>query len=216
MAKRMSPFTKSLPGRLISKNKVESKSEIQNTLNFLNQFHPLTTDDFELLIKDLPERKAKKGEWLVAPGQVQRELYFVQKGVQMSYYEAEDKLHVIAFTYPPNLCAIPDSFLFQRKSKFYLKCLADSEFLVLSHDRLQQIFDQSRNIETFFRRANEGLLAATIDRHLEFHTLTMEERYRTFCQRSAHLLQIVPHKYIASYLGIDATNFSKLFNTIKI
>jgi CRP-like cAMP-binding protein len=216
MAKRMSPFTKSLPGRLISKNKVESKSEIQNTLNFLNQFHPLTTDDFELLIKDLPERKAKKGEWLVAPGQVQRELYFVQKGVQMSYYEAEDKLHVIAFTYPPNLCAIPDSFLFQRKSKFYLKCLADSEFLVLSHDRLQQIFDQSRNIETFFRRANEGLLAATIDRHLEFHTLTMEERYRIFCQRSAHLLQIVPHKYIASYLGIDATNFSKLFNTIKI
>jgi CRP-like cAMP-binding protein len=195
---------------------VKSKPEVQNTLDFLNRFHPLTNVDFELLTKDLPIRKAQKGEWLVVPGQVQRELYFVQKGVQMSYYEAEDKLHVIAFTYPPNLCAIPDSFLFQHKSKFYLKCLADSEFLVLSYDRLQQIFDQSRNIETFFRRANEGLLAATIDRHLEFHTLTMEERYRTFCQRSAHLLQIVPHKYIASYLGIDATNFSKLFNTIKI
>lgn len=193
-----------------------SRSASLSTFDFLNQFHPLTIVDFELLTKDLPTRKAQKGEWLVTPGQIQRELYFVQKGVQMSYYEAEDKLHVIAFTYPPNLCAIPDSFLFQRKSKFYLKCLDDSEFLVLSYDRLQQIFDQSRNIETFFRRANEGLLAATIDRHLEFHTLTMEERYRIFCQRSAHLLQIAPHKYIASYLGIDATNFSKLFNTIKI
>jgi len=195
---------------------VNSKSQKQNTFDFLNQFHPLTHSDFELLTNDLPIRTAQKGEWLVTPGQIQRELYFVQKGVQMSYYESEDKLHVIAFTYPPNLCAIPDSFSFQRKSKFYLKCLADSEFLVLSYDRLQMIFDQSRAIETFFRRANEALLAATIDRHLEFHTLTMEERYKIFCQRSAHLLQIAPHKYIASYLGIEATNFSKLFNTIKI
>lgn len=188
----------------------------QSTFDFLNLFHPLTNADFELLTKDLPTRKAAKGEWLVTPGQIQRELYFVQKGVQMSYYESDDKLHVIAFTYPPNLCAIPDSFLFQRESKFYLKCLSESEFLVLTYDRLQIIFNQSRNLETFFRRANEGLLAATIDRHLEFHTLTIEERYRIFCQRSAHLLQIVPHKYIASYLGIDPTNFSKLFNTIKI
>lgn len=195
---------------------MKSRSGNQSTFEFLNQFHPLANVDFELLTRDLPTRTAQKGEWLVTPGQIQRELYFVKKGVQMSYYEADDKLYVITFTYPPNLCAIPDSFLFQQKSKFYLKCLADSEFLVLSYDRLQMIFDQSRNIETFFRRANEGLLAATIDRHLEFHTLTMEERYRIFCKRSAHLLQIVPHKYIASYLGIDATNFSKLFNTIRI
>jgi CRP-like cAMP-binding protein len=195
---------------------MKSRSGNQSTFEFLNQFHPLANVDFELLTRDLPTRTAQKGEWLVTPGQIQRELYFVKKGVQMSYYEADDKLYVITFTYPPNLCAIPDSFLFQRKSKFYLKCLADSEFLVLSYDRLQMIFDQSRNIETFFRRANEGLLAATIDRHLEFHTLTMEERYRIFCKRSAHLLQIVPHKYIASYLGIDATNFSKLFNTVRI
>jgi hypothetical protein len=43
----------------------------------------------------------------------------------------------------------------------------------------------------------------------------MEERYKAFCRRSAHLLQRVPHKYIASYLGIDATNFSKLYNTVR-
>ncbi len=213
----MLPTIKSLPGRQPKNSSiVKSKPENQNTFDFLNQFHPLTNVDFELLTKDLPTRKAQKGEWLIAPGQIQRELYFVQKGVQMSYYEAEDKLHVIAFTYPPNVCAIPDSFSFQRKSKFYLKCLSDSEFLVLTYDKLQVIFDQSRNIETFFRRANEALLAATIDRHLEFNILTIEERYRIFCQRSAHLLQIVPHKYIASYLGIDATNFSKLYNTVKI
>src|SRR5690606_24095175 len=51
--------------------------------------------------------------------------------------------------------------------------------------------------------------------HIELHSMTIEERYKSFCQRSSHLLQLVPHKYIASYLGIDPTNFSKLFNTLK-
>jgi hypothetical protein len=61
----------------------------------------------------------------------------------------------------------------------------------------------------------EAVLAGMINRHIELHSLSMEERYRTFCQRSAHLLHTVPHKYIASYLGIDPTNFSKLFNSVR-
>jgi hypothetical protein len=48
------------------------------------------------------------------------------------------------------------------------------------------------------------------------HSLSIEDRYRIFTQRSAFLLQLVPHKYIASYLHIDPTNFSKLFNTVRI
>ena len=31
-----------------------------------------------------------------------------------------------------------------------------------------------------------------------------------------HLLQLVPHKYLANYIGIDATNFSKLINSVRI
>jgi hypothetical protein len=35
-------------------------------------------------------------------------------------------------------------------------------------------------------------------------------------QRSPHILNLVPHKYLASYLGMDATNFSKLLGSVKI
>ena len=62
----------------------------------------------------------------------------------------------------------------------------------------------------------EAILAGMINRHIELHSLTIEERFKVFCQRSPHLLQLVPHKYIASYLGIDPTNFSKLFNSVRI
>jgi hypothetical protein len=67
-----------------------------------------------------------------------------------------------------------------------------------------------------FRKINEKLLSGFLNQHIELRTLTMAERFKIFCARSPHLLQQVPHKYIASYLDIDATNFSKLSNKIKI
>ncbi len=183
---------------------------------YFKLFHDISTDDYELLNKNLKTKKFKKGELITVAGQTQRELYFVKSGVQMSFFDADNKTHVIAFTYPPNLCAIPDSFSFQAPSKYFLTCLTDSELDYITFDELQKLFDQSQQIERLFRRMTEAVLAGIINRHIELHSMTIEERYKTFCQRSLHLLQLVPHKYIASYLGIDPTNFSKLFNTVKI
>jgi CRP-like cAMP-binding protein len=182
---------------------------------YLSQFHPLTEAEYGLLTSELVSRSFKKGDILLQPGQIQRELYFVQSGVQMSWLETERKTHVLAFTYPPNLCAVPEAFSLQRPSPFYLSCLADSEMGCLSFEKLQQIFDRSQAIERLFRKLAEAYLAGLINRHLELHALGMEERFKVFCRRSPSLLHLVPHKYLASYLGIDATNFSKLYNTVR-
>lgn len=182
---------------------------------YLKLFHDISKTDYERLTQNLKTRKFKKGDFITVPGQVQKELYFVKSGVQMSYFDTDNKTHVIAFTYPPNLCAIPESFSFQIPSKYFLTCLADSELEYITFEELQKLFEQSQQLERLFRRMTEFILAGIINRHIELHSMTIEERYKIFCQRSPHLLQLVPHKYIASYLGIDPTNFSKLFNSVK-
>lgn len=182
---------------------------------YFKLFHDIGRADYELLTKSLKTKTFKKGEFITVVGQTQRELYFVKSGVQMSFFDAENKTHVIAFTYPPNFCAIPESFSFQMPSKYFLTCLTDSELEYITFEELQNLFDQSQQIERLFRRMAEFVLAGMINRHIELHSMTIKERYKTFCQRSPHLLQLVPHKYIASYLGINPTNFSKLLNTVK-
>ncbi|AKK71961.1 cyclic nucleotide-binding protein [Chryseobacterium gallinarum] len=184
-------------------------------LEYFKLFHDIGTADHDLLTRNLKTKTFKKGDFITLAGQTQRELYFVKTGVQMSYFDTDSKTHVMAFTYPPNLCAIPESFQFQTPSKYFLTCLTDSELDYITFDELQKLFDQSQQIERLFRRMTEAVLAGIINRHIELHSMTIEERYKSFCQRSSHLLQLVPHKYIASYLGIDPTNFSKLFNTVK-
>ena len=183
-------------------------------LPHLQQFHPIEPTHVELLSEKLKPKSFKKGEFITVAGAVQRNLYFVQSGVQMSYFEAERKDHVVAFTYPPGWCAVPELFFFQSPSRYDIVCLTDSEMDYLTFDELQLLFDQSQPLERLFRKMTEAMLAGSINRHIELHTLTMEERFKSFCRRSPHLLPCA-HKYLASYLGIDATNFSKLFNNVK-
>jgi len=134
----------------------------------------------------------------------------------MSYFDSGSKIHVIAFTYPPSLLAIPESFMFQQPSPNFLQCLSDTKLLELSFEHLQNLFNESQQIERLFRRITVFILAGILQRHTELHSQNMEQRFISFTKRSPHLLHFVPHKYIASYLNIDATNFSKLFNTVKI
>ncbi|MBC9912564.1 Crp/Fnr family transcriptional regulator [Chitinophaga varians] len=183
--------------------------------HYFRQFHDISLADYHLLTDNLQLRSFKKGESIVVPGQVQRELYFVKNGVQMAYFDTDDKTYVIDFSYFPGLCAIAESFSFQVPSKYFITCLTDSEMECLSYERLQKLLDQSREIERLFRRMIEGMLAGMVDLHINLRAMTIEERYREFCRKSPQLLHLVPHKYIASYLGIAPTNFSKLFNQVK-
>ena len=184
--------------------------------NYFNLFHPISEDVFSHLQQHLQTRSYAKGEMITREGQVQRDLFFVKAGYQMSYLNHNGKVHVMAFTYPPNLCTIPDSFLMQRPSQYVLQCITDSEFDCIPHSALIQLFDTQPSLERLFRKFTEAVLVGLIQRHIDLHTLGIEERFKAFAARSPHLLHAVPHKYIASYLDIDPTNFSKLFNSIKI
>ena len=187
-----------------------------NLFELIQTFYPIDPETFHLLESKFITTSVAKDAYLVKPGQVQNHFYFVTSGIQMVYFETGNKHHIINFTYPPYPSAIPESFMLQKPSVYYLKCLTETEVNSISYDELQQLFDASQKIERLFRKMTENLLAGVLRRYVELHSLSIEERFRIFTQRSPHLLHIIPHKYISSYLGMNHTNFSKLYNSIKI
>ena len=123
---------------------------------------------------------------------------------------------MVAFTYPPSFSGIPESLLTQTPSKYYLQTLSRSRLVAFPYQKLLRLMDEHHAIERFIRITLSYILKGVMDRQYEQLSLSMEERFLALAKRSPHLFQTVPHKYIASYLGIDPTNFSKLYNSHKI
>lgn len=183
--------------------------------DYLNSIYQIKDTSYRLLTDNLYTKHFKKGDNIIVPGQTQRALYFVKSGIQMSFFEGKNKRHIMAFTYAPGICAIPNSFALQQPSKHFLSCLSNSELYFIRYQKLLSLFDESQELERLFRKITETVLSGLINRHIELHSFTIEERFKAFCRRSPELLQQVPHKFIASYLGINPTNFSKLFNKVR-
>ena len=151
---------------------------------YLNNFYEVQKATYQLLTDNLQEIAFKKGEDIIVPGQIQKKLFFVKSGIQMSFFDGKNKRHVMAFTYAPGICAIPDSFALQQPSQHFLTCLSDSEFYFIDHKTLIDLFDQSQELERLFRKMTEAVLSGLTHRHVELHSLTIEERYKAFCRRS--------------------------------
>ncbi len=188
----------------------------QTLKNFLNQIHPLKDEDMNLLLEKWEEKKFDKNDIVTSGGQIENYLYFILDGVQKAYYVKGGKSYVIAFTFPPSFTCIPESFITQKPSYYYLECLSKSWMLRISRFDLEELAETSHDIESLFRKSMENVLAGLVIRYHQMLAYSMKERFQAFIKRSPELLQKVPHKDIASYLGMDPTNFSKLYNSIKI
>jgi hypothetical protein len=71
-------------------------------------------------------------------------------------------------------------------------------------------------IQAMILKATSFALKGVLERIVELQCFSAEEKFRQLLKRSPHVLNLIPHKYLASYLGIDASTFSKLLGTVRI
>lgn len=161
--------------------------------------------------------KAKRKSMLTKTGETERYLYFVLEGVQRGFYVGDDgREATIVFTYPVSFSGIIDSFLLQQPSRYMLETLTASKFLRTEYQQIAPLWTKYHSIETFNRKALSATISGTLERQIELQCFSAEEKFRTLLKRSPHVLQLIPHKYLASYLGIDATTFSKLLGSVRL
>ena len=161
--------------------------------------------------------ESKRKEILSRAGEKEKYLYFVVDGVQRIYYfDEQGREATILFTYTPSFGGVLDSFMLQQPAKFFYESLTPSTFLRASYPDLNQLIHTHPNIELMIRQGLSGAMSGILDRLVELQCFSSEEKFRKLLQRSPHILQLVPQKYLANYLGMDATNFSKLMNKVKI
>jgi len=154
---------------------------------------------------------------LTRAGDTERHLYFVTEGIQRVYYYDElDREATIIFSYPPSFFGVADSFLLQTPSRFFAETLTPSSFLKTSFQQLDELMKKDHNIERMIRILTTAAFSGLMERMVEVQCFSSEEKFRTLLKRSPHILNLIPHKYVANYLGIDSTNFSKLLAKVRI
>lgn len=179
--------------------------------------HPLPEEEWNDLAGIWQPVQYKRKTILTTAGETERHLYFVTEGVQRAFYV--DDRHpeaTVVFSYAPSFSGIVDSFLTQQPSRYFLETLTASKMLRTTHQQVQALMDKHRHIERWVRLSVSWVMMGLLERQIELLSYSAEEKFRILLKRSPQVLQLIPHKYLASYLGIDASTFSKLMATVRI
>jgi len=184
---------------------------------FCSSIHPVPDKEWTDFSTIWQTGEAKRKTILTSKGETEKTLYFITEGVQRAYYlTADDKEATIVFTYPFSFSGVADSFLTQTPSLYFFETLTQSSFLKTSHSKVMELLDRYPNLERLISRATAFALKGALERQVELQTFSAEQKFKTLLNRSPQVLRLIPHKYLASYLGIDAATFSKLLSTVRV
>jgi len=183
----------------------------------IHNLHPLKGEEWEAFRSIWQPFSCRRKEVLTAAGETERYLYFVLEGVQRCFFMEEGHRDAtIVFTYPHSFSGVADAFLTRTPSLFYFETLTPSRFLRAGYPAVEACMEEFPAVKTALFRATAWALKGVLLRQVELQCFSAEEKFRQLLRRSPQVLNLIPHKYLASYLGIDAGTFSKLLGSVRI
>jgi CRP-like cAMP-binding protein len=171
----------------------------------------LNQDEEELILKNLIYKKIKRKQFFLHENQFTKDSAFVISGCLRSYSIDENGFeHILQFA--PAKWWITDmySFISEKESKLNIDALLDTEIYALSREHQIKLFDEVPKLERYFRIITEKALVSSRQRVLDNMELSAKERYYKFCTVYPGLINSIPQKQIASYIGVTPEFLSKL------
>lgn len=148
---------------------------------------------------------------LLNAGEVCKHSYFVNSGILRSFNINDNIVeHVLQFACEGWWIGDMYSLITQKPGNLYVEVNEDAEVVLLSKENQEILYQEIPKLERFFRILIENSLVANQERLMDNLSLSAEERFEKFCTKYPTLIQKVPQKQIASYIGVTPEFFSKM------
>ena len=171
----------------------------------------LTAAEEKYLVTLLKAKKIKRKQFLLREKEICLSSTFVTKGCLRGYTIDENGFeHILQFATSDWWIADMYSLISQKPGTLNIDAIRDSEILLLSRKDQEKLFAEIPKFERFFRILTEKSLVANRQRVLDAMSLTALQRYETFCQHYPTLIEDLPQKLIASYIGVTPEFLSKV------
>jgi CRP-like cAMP-binding protein len=177
----------------------------------INKIVTLSPEE-ELLFLSKTEIKTFKAKTvLVNAGEISKYSYFVNSGLLRSFNINDNIVeHVLSFACEGWWIGDIYSLISKKPGNLFIEVLEDAEVVLLTRESQNELFTEIPKLERFFRILTENSLVAHQERLMDNLSLTAEERFDKFCKRYPTIIQRVPQKQIASYIGVTPEFFSKM------
>ncbi|HEX8015515.1 MAG TPA: Crp/Fnr family transcriptional regulator [Flavobacterium sp.] len=183
---------------------------MQSVITDLSRFIECNEVENQAFLNALVLKKIKKKEHLLVQGDICNFGIFIIEGC-IRYYYLEDGVEATGnFFFENSWYADIDSFLNGKPSLLYIETLEDCELYYLYKHDFDKLIRDYPVFSMFLPNMMERSIRGLTNRNKAMSIFSIEERYLRFIKDRPKVMERVPLKYVASYLGIKPESLSRL------
>ncbi|MBE0648856.1 MAG: Crp/Fnr family transcriptional regulator [Bacteroidales bacterium] len=177
---------------------------------FVERLAPFTDHDWHEFWSRMTLSEFNKNDLLLKSGQVENYLNFLVSGIARLCLSSDTKEFTLRFNFPGQFFNAYSSFFTRTPSSYSIKAITDIRLYRMSFNQLEELYKVATNAPTIGRRALEYFYLLKEQREIRLLCFTAEENYRELQKEQPDLIQRIPQKYLASYLGITPQSLSRI------
>jgi CRP-like cAMP-binding protein len=176
---------------------------------FIENYTPISDKDWALIVACFEQKTIKKDEILLEEGKICRHLFFLENGLLRYFINKEGNEVTKFFTEAPYCFTSQVSFTAVKPATENIQAIEESVIWQATLENVNKLLE-IKSWSTFVRKLIQEVQFYTEQILEEIQTETAEKRYQKMLIEEPQLVQRIPLKYLASYLGIAPQSLSRI------
>ncbi|MFT3826980.1 MAG: Crp/Fnr family transcriptional regulator [Chitinophagaceae bacterium] len=177
---------------------------------FAHSIHPISAEARAYINEKTFKTQISKGELLVQADEICNALYLVERGILRGYVKDGRKEITTWITTERQLVTSITGFDKQIPAKENIQAIEDCELTAIYHKDLYYLYEHHSEMNIVSRKLLEEYYRHAEERAFIARLTEATTKYKYFIATSSHLLNRVPLKFIASYLGMTLETLSRI------
>ena len=177
---------------------------------YFDNYSSLNDEEWQAIRNEISIIKLKKGDHFISSGEISHKIGLIVKGCMRYYYIKNGDEITGEFWREREVVGSYESMFLEQPSTQNIEAIEPVTLLVLDYMHLRKLFARHHKIESICRRILEELLAESQARIASYIMDSPEERYLKLNDQMPGILNRVPQKYIASFIGVTPVSLSRI------
>lgn len=180
-------------------------------VQFIANYIDITEQEMADMLRIIHTASFSKGELISKQGDLPNKLGFVLKGCVRAYYtDANGEEHTSGFVFENRPLTSISFFSVPAPNAMNTVALEPTELIVVSREDFFAFMDKYPRYEAALRKIFSEYIVLQDEQSRLMRIPNARQRYQTLLQAQPQLIQRVPLKYIASYLGMALETLSRV------
>lgn len=189
----------------------QSHSLMNELKDYFNSISNLNDSTWDKISPFFTEGKLLKNEYFAKENKIARKIAFLKTGIVRAFFiNQEGKEYNKQFFVGQSIIGAYTSLLSGKINLIAQQAMTECTIYTCDYKSLTSLYDTYPDLERFGRKIAEYYFLEKEKKEIEIVLLDASQRYILFQKEYPTLEQFIPQLHIASYLGISATQLSRI------